>query len=319
MISGQDLSDLFATVVKNVACKSIEVSPELCLVPGPAPVHAAPPRSRCVPAARADAAAAKRDRPWCWPSAPPRARRPTGRRACFCAPARKPPPNFFPATFCAPQLKKLVYQYVVRYAEQMPDIALLSIASFQKGLKVRARTTTAMCRARNLQRHCTRTERTWRRAGVLNTSEIQGSPPAAAPLLRWQTPVLSRAHPGGRRSHHLRAAARARRCYRIAGSQPTHPRERAARALEYPRRCHRPYCGDCHQHGLGRYVALRPEVRRPRHPETRLVRFPSTTCLEPTAPSLCAASAATCPNVVPPPRPAVWREGTVSTCATRLR
>jgi AP-3 complex subunit beta len=28
-----------------------------------------------------------------------------------------------------------VYQYVVRYAEELPDIALLSISSFQKGLK----------------------------------------------------------------------------------------------------------------------------------------------------------------------------------------
>lgn len=33
------------------------------------------------------------------------------------------------------ELKKLTYQFVVRYAEEMPDIALLSIASFQKGLK----------------------------------------------------------------------------------------------------------------------------------------------------------------------------------------
>lgn len=33
------------------------------------------------------------------------------------------------------ELRKLVYQYVVRYAEELPDIALLSISSFQKGLK----------------------------------------------------------------------------------------------------------------------------------------------------------------------------------------
>ena len=28
-----------------------------------------------------------------------------------------------------------MYQYVVRYAEELPDVALLSISSFQKGLK----------------------------------------------------------------------------------------------------------------------------------------------------------------------------------------
>lgn len=38
-----------------------------------------------------------------------------------------------------PQLRKLAYLYVVRYAEECPDIALLSISSFQKGLKVSRR------------------------------------------------------------------------------------------------------------------------------------------------------------------------------------
>jgi len=56
MIAGEDLSALFPVIVKNVACKSVE-------------------------------------------------------------------------------LKKLTYQFVVRYAEELPDIALLSISSFQKGLK----------------------------------------------------------------------------------------------------------------------------------------------------------------------------------------
>jgi AP-3 complex subunit beta len=34
------------------------------------------------------------------------------------------------------QLKKLVYMYLVRYAEDLPDLALLSISTFQKALKV---------------------------------------------------------------------------------------------------------------------------------------------------------------------------------------
>lgn len=33
------------------------------------------------------------------------------------------------------EVKKLVYVYLVRYAEEQPDIALLSINSFQKDLK----------------------------------------------------------------------------------------------------------------------------------------------------------------------------------------
>lgn len=38
-----------------------------------------------------------------------------------------PPPS--------PQIKKLVYVYLVRYAEEQQDLALLSISTFQKGLK----------------------------------------------------------------------------------------------------------------------------------------------------------------------------------------
>ena len=34
------------------------------------------------------------------------------------------------------EVKKLVYVYLVRYAEEQQDLALLSIATFQKGLKV---------------------------------------------------------------------------------------------------------------------------------------------------------------------------------------
>ena len=39
----------------------------------------------------------------------------------------------FPPPF--PQIKKLVYVYLVRYAEEQQDLALLSISTFQKGLK----------------------------------------------------------------------------------------------------------------------------------------------------------------------------------------
>jgi hypothetical protein len=31
----------------------------------------------------------------------------------------------------------MVYMYLVRYAEDLPDLALLSISTFQKGLRVR--------------------------------------------------------------------------------------------------------------------------------------------------------------------------------------
>ena len=41
-----------------------------------------------------------------------------------------PPPSPLP-----PQIKKLVYVYLVRYAEEQQDVALLSISTFQKGLK----------------------------------------------------------------------------------------------------------------------------------------------------------------------------------------
>ena len=34
-------------------------------------------------------------------------------------------------------MKKLVYVYLVRYAEEQQDLALLSISTFQRGLKVR--------------------------------------------------------------------------------------------------------------------------------------------------------------------------------------
>lgn len=34
------------------------------------------------------------------------------------------------------EVKKLVYVYLVRYAEEQQDLALLSISTFQRGLKV---------------------------------------------------------------------------------------------------------------------------------------------------------------------------------------
>lgn len=37
---------------------------------------------------------------------------------------------------CSLQLKKLVYVYLVRYAEEQQDLALLSISTFQRALKV---------------------------------------------------------------------------------------------------------------------------------------------------------------------------------------
>lgn len=37
------------------------------------------------------------------------------------------------------EVKKLVYVYLMRYAEEQQDLALLSIATFQRGLKVKPR------------------------------------------------------------------------------------------------------------------------------------------------------------------------------------
>jgi AP-3 complex subunit beta len=37
------------------------------------------------------------------------------------------------------EVKKLVYVYLVRYAEEQQDLALLSISTFQRALKVRRR------------------------------------------------------------------------------------------------------------------------------------------------------------------------------------
>ena len=38
---------------------------------------------------------------------------------------------------CLFQIKKLVYVYLTRYAEEQQDLALLSISTFQRALKVR--------------------------------------------------------------------------------------------------------------------------------------------------------------------------------------
>lgn len=48
-------------------------------------------------------------------------------------------PNVVKCVVCkSVELKKLVYMYLVRYADELPDLALLSISTFQKGLKVSA-------------------------------------------------------------------------------------------------------------------------------------------------------------------------------------
>lgn len=46
----------------------------------------------------------------------------------YLSPPMLPPPH---------QVKKLVYVYLVRYAEEQQDLALLSISTFQRGLKVK--------------------------------------------------------------------------------------------------------------------------------------------------------------------------------------
>ena len=38
---------------------------------------------------------------------------------------------------CKLQVKKLVYVYLTRYAEEQQDVALLSIATFQRSMKVK--------------------------------------------------------------------------------------------------------------------------------------------------------------------------------------
>ena len=38
---------------------------------------------------------------------------------------------------CKLQVKKLVYVYLTRYAEEQQDLALLSIATFQRSMKVK--------------------------------------------------------------------------------------------------------------------------------------------------------------------------------------
>ena len=37
---------------------------------------------------------------------------------------------------CVAQIKKLVYVYLTRYAEEQQDLALLSISTFQRALRV---------------------------------------------------------------------------------------------------------------------------------------------------------------------------------------
>ena len=51
---------------------------------------------------------------------------------CICACCTK---FFVTLHYTPPQIKKLVYVYLVRYAEEQQDVALLSISTFQKALK----------------------------------------------------------------------------------------------------------------------------------------------------------------------------------------
>lgn len=149
---GKNASDLFPAVVKNVACKNIEVSApregsplstsrsKLELVgdeKGDIPVPGGPICSECpwsrkrhlpdVPEPDVDQHDGARV-PWMlslWSAATGVK---TSLRAGAPVPAEKPP---------LPQVKKLVYVYLVRYAEEQQDLALLSISTFQRGLKVR--------------------------------------------------------------------------------------------------------------------------------------------------------------------------------------
>ena len=41
---------------------------------------------------------------------------------------------------CVAQIKKLVYVYLTRYAEEQQDLALLSISTFQRALRVMIKT-----------------------------------------------------------------------------------------------------------------------------------------------------------------------------------
>lgn len=66
--------------------------------------------------------------PGCFPCGPQPPGVRTSLRTGAPGPAEKPP---------LPQVKKLVYVYLVRYAEEQQDLALLSISTFQRGLKVR--------------------------------------------------------------------------------------------------------------------------------------------------------------------------------------
>ncbi len=108
MASGRDVSALFPNVVKLVAAKSLEVCS----------------KARRVEMEREVSVGVISDF------------FPSNRSMQFifsrCSSPYPPPPPFRRM-----QLRKLAYMFVVRYAEEVPDIALLSISSFQKGMKVR--------------------------------------------------------------------------------------------------------------------------------------------------------------------------------------
>ena len=81
-----------------------------------------------VPELDVDQSKGARVHPGCFPHGPQPAGVMTSHGVGAAVPAEKPTP---------PQVKKLVYVYLVRYAEEQQDLALLSISTFQRGLKVR--------------------------------------------------------------------------------------------------------------------------------------------------------------------------------------
>lgn len=81
-----------------------------------------------IPELDVDQSKGARVHPGCFPHGPQPAGVMTSHGVGAPVPAEKPTP---------PQVKKLVYVYLVRYAEEQQDLALLSISTFQRGLKVR--------------------------------------------------------------------------------------------------------------------------------------------------------------------------------------
>lgn len=142
---GKNASDLFPAVVKNVACKNIEVSyrfVDLKLVRPLFPLAYIAGANRkttfscpdfwylffkaCKLCFFCNCVLQKPQRLWSYLSLI---------RLQFTF-AQTPWTVGFHLAPCLLQVKKLVYVYLVRYAEEQQDLALLSISTFQRGLKV---------------------------------------------------------------------------------------------------------------------------------------------------------------------------------------